>query len=140
MIKKSELYFESQLKFYKEADEEVLMFIADFVLHNPKLDSEDLSSLFTAGYCYYFAHMLKIAFNRGEVCLCAPYSHFVWLDDTNNIAYDIQGVYDGEAEVFIPYTAMGDMVKDFTHVRSQYHNTTEFEIQKLINNHRKERA
>ena len=32
---------------------------------------------FRAGYCYYFAHMLELAYPGGEVCLCYPFGHWI---------------------------------------------------------------
>ena len=77
----------------KEANESVLGFIFDFVWCKASNinEYELIRSLFMDGYCYYFAVILKTAFNRGEICWCAPYAHFIWLD-TNGIPYDIEGV------------------------------------------------
>lgn len=79
---------------------DVLNFIAD-IAFKPNCDAESTRLLFRTGYCYYFAVILKDAFNRGEVCAAYPFSHFVWVDD-NGIPYDIEGVYEGESEDFIP--------------------------------------
>ena len=72
---------------------------------------------FMTGYCYYFAHMLKIAFHRGTVCWTAPFGHFVWLD-TDNKAYDIEGLYDikaNECFYLIPEKYIKKYIHDFLH-------------------------
>ena len=55
------------------ADKDVISFIEGFLG-----DHEIIWQTFTAGYCYYFAVMLKDAFQRGEICWCAPYGHICW--------------------------------------------------------------
>ena len=72
---------------------EVLQFIAEFRDASKELGTDDMGvvSVFTCGYCYYFAVILKTAFNRGRICIADPYDHIVWVDD-NGTAYDIDGV------------------------------------------------
>lgn len=53
---------------------------------------EVATRVFTAGYCFYFAHMLQVAFNRGRVVFAAPLSHIIWEDD-NGCAYDFYGIF-----------------------------------------------
>lgn len=72
------------------ADKDVISFIEGFLG-----DHEIIWQTFTAGYCYYFAVMLKDAFQRGEIRWCAPYGHICWVDD-NGVPYDISGVCDSE--------------------------------------------
>lgn len=94
--------------------EEVIKFIANVLYHQGPENTEVIRSLFRAGYCYYFAQMLKDAFGRGTVCLAYPFGHIVWEDD-NGIAYDIEGV-NKEYERLIPISKMGNGIKDFKHV------------------------
>lgn len=101
-----------------DADMDVLAFITDMSCHSAvnEQEYEALRSTFRAGYCYYFAHMLKLAFNRGEVCWAAPFGHFVWVDD-NGVPYDIEGVNFGEQIYNIPeHYQTEEMLKDFKHV------------------------
>lgn len=72
------------------ADKQVLSFIDDF-----REDDKSIRQKFCAGYCYYFAVMLKDAFHRGEICWCAPLGHICWVDD-NGVPYDIDGVCDSD--------------------------------------------
>lgn len=52
---------------HPKADEEVLRFIDDFSVKQGYGEAEEvLYQQFANGYCYYFACMLKAAFNRGE--------------------------------------------------------------------------
>lgn len=123
--------YEEQLKHYPDADTQVLFFIADILFHSGGVNAETIRYLFHSGYCYYFANMLKLAFNRGEVCWAAPYGHIVWKDD-DGICYDIEGVTISEAEYFIPISYIGEGVKDFLHVRDVSANTTQEEIDSYI--------
>lgn len=97
--------------------EEVIKFIANVLYHQGPENTEIIRSLFRAGYCYYFAQMLKDAFDRGTVCLAYPFGHIVWEDD-NGIAYDIEGVYK-EYERLIPISKMGRGIRDFKHVEGE---------------------
>lgn len=124
-------FVQSQIEYCPKSDEKVLYFIADFLFHEGLENAETIRHQFHAGYCYYFAHMLKQAFGRGKVCVAAPYGHFVWKDE-DGICYDVEGVTTSEAEYFIPESFMGDVVKDFLHIRGVAHNTTKEEIDGLI--------
>ena len=99
---------------YECCDEEVIKFIAN-ILYYEDDKNNSIYNLFSNGYCYYFAVMLKTAFNRGEICWCAPYAHFIWLD-TNGIPYDIEGVSTAEANYYIPEAYITDGIADFKHV------------------------
>lgn len=114
-----------------KSDEKVLQFIYDFrgMQHSP--DIENILYLqFACGYCYYFAHMLKTAFKRGEVCWAAPFGHIVWMDD-NGVPYDISGVNESETNDYIPEYMMGETIYDFTHTGNS-HCTTDQEIAQMI--------
>lgn len=80
-----------------QASEEVLQFIADFLFHknsNGKEDIEMVKHLFKT-YCWYFAHILQLAFGRGRVYYVHDEHYFVWRDDDFDgiMLYDINGVY-----------------------------------------------
>lgn len=75
---------------------EVMSFIDEFYNRrgaNSDCDKKSLEKQFYNGYCFYFAHILKAAFNRGCVCCIVDGSHVIWLDD-DNVGYDCQGVYN----------------------------------------------
>lgn len=101
----------------RKPDENVLNFIDKFAL-SKGADSYNnvIQPLFRSGYCYYFAIMLKEAFNdEGELCLCCPYGHIVWM--YKGVPYDIEGVYNGEAELFIPLRFLSTVdIMSFKHV------------------------
>lgn len=122
-------------------DEAVLSFIYRFMTCHGTDSSnlENMRATFRNGYCYYFACMLKEAFARGEVCIAAPFGHFVWVD-TDGMPYDIEGAYCGEAELFIPASRLGRMVDDFLHVDGKGYCATKEEIQNLMDSYRKELA
>ena len=96
----------------------VLRFIDKFYSQNGNNDEarETLRRQFRAGYCYYFAHMLKVAFNRGEVCWCTNVGHIVWVDD-DGTPYDIEGINDSECEYYIPEKYLGDYIEGFKRVK-----------------------
>lgn len=97
------------LDFYKEhkvdgINMNVIRFI-DEVSSFPDRDGipgEHIDHLFCAGYCYYFAHMLEMAFG-GKVCWVQDRGHIAWADCDkdctleqlqNAIVYDITGIAD----------------------------------------------
>ncbi len=91
---------------------EILRFIQDFFDRGP----EGMASVFTAGYCWHFAHMLKDTFGDGTCCLAAPFGHFVYRA-RNYKYYDAYGEYSGEALYFIPEEELPeDCILDFKHI------------------------
>ena len=82
---------------------DVEYFIEEMYNHfaDDKEKQEWLRVHYKYGYCYYFAHMLKTAFNRGQVCWTAPYEHWIFLDE-DNTPYDCEGKFKGERFYFIP--------------------------------------
>ena len=108
------------LKFFPDASVDVLEFIVNFLYHGvPEVpldvSCESVRSTFRAGYCFYFAIMLRAAFMRGTVCHAYPFSHIVWVDN-DGIPYDVEGVYSGEAEKYVPIEEMGTDIVSFKHV------------------------
>ena len=104
-------------EFKRKPDELVLKFIDKFALSKgADAYNNIIQPLFRSGYCYYFAIMLKDAFNdEGELCLCCPYGHIVWM--YKGVPYDIEGVYNGEAELFIPLRFLSTVdIMSFKHV------------------------
>lgn len=117
---------------HPKADEEVLRFIYDFSTKQGCGEAEEvLYQQFASGYCYYFACMLKAAFNRGEICWAAPFGHIVWVDE-NGTPYDISGVNESETDDYIPEYMMGDTILDFKHIAGRVHNTSDQEIAKMV--------
>ena len=117
---------------HPKADEEVLQFIYDFSVKQGYGETEEvLYQQFANGYCYYFACMLKAAFNRGEICWAAPFGHIVWVDE-NGIPYDISGVNESETDDYIPEYMMDDTILDFKHIAGKVHNTSDQEIAKMV--------
>lgn len=114
-----------------KAKDEVIKFIEKFIKCTNNEHADEIFKIqFTSGYCYYFATILKAAFKRGEVCWCAPYGHFVWLD-TDDTPYDIYGISIDEAEYYIPVRYLGDCLDDFLHA-GKVHNTSKVEIRNII--------
>ena len=107
----------------KTKDNPVLVFIKrfhDIATEGDMKSNWVLYNAFQNGYCWYFAHMLQSAFERGTVCLCAPFGHFVW-EDIDEVKYDISGVYCGEAYYFIPESFMSkEQIGVFKHAGSTY--------------------
>lgn len=90
--------------------QEVLDFINNFKNHSSV--PYYIERLFRSGYCYYFAEILKSAFNRGELCWCAPLGHIIWMD-IDGIPYDIEGINQSDCLAYIPIKYMGDAINDF---------------------------
>jgi hypothetical protein len=128
-----ETFVMNNLDMEENADKVVLEFIARFINH--KLDTSNdynvIMNTFSDGYCWYFAHMLSLAFDEGEVCWCAPYSHFVWIKD--GIAYDIDGVSIANPKYYIPEKYIKEGLDDFKHVPGKVFNASEEYIQDAIN-------
>ena len=136
-------FVENQIKAFPDANEKVLYFIIDFYYHSAPLDCnlqdycENIRRQYRAGYCYYFANMLKAAFNRGEICWASPFSHIVWVDE-DDIAYDIEGVHNSECNYYIPIRYLGDTIKGFKHIRGLEYITTKEELTKIVQQYEKD--
>lgn len=113
--------------------EEVFKFIEDFIMQSEAngISSDNLRNIFMAGYCYHFAHMLKAAFNRGEVYICAPYGHVVWRDEDNRY-YDFDGEYVNHSATYIPVSDPESHWQDFAHNGIEHAGATEEDIHNLI--------
>lgn len=100
---------------FEKADKQVIQFIADFVFQNDENGNPTgvISQIFTSGYCYYFANMLKNAFQCGKVCWVEGRGHIVW-QDYNGIAYDAAGVYE-DYTCLRPVSYLGNTIVDFMH-------------------------
>lgn len=104
---------------YEKCDRDVINFIADILFYQPVNDN--IYNLFASGYCYYFAVMLKTAFDRGEICWHRCHGHIVWLD-TDGTAYDIGGVVDdyNEGDLLPADLSLGSMLSNFKHNGSTF--------------------
>lgn len=112
-------YLEKAKNLEPNADEKVLKFIYDFIgLQRTSESAKVIYTQFESGYCYYFAVMLRTAFNRGTICWHHNCGHVVWKDD-NNVAYDIGGVfydYDDINTDLLPVDeSLGELLIDFKH-------------------------
>lgn len=114
-------------------NKDVMDFINEFYNRcgeNTDADKKSIRDQFMIGYCYYFAQILKSAFNRGTVCWVVGESHIVWLDD-DGIAYDADGVFNKyptecnksliSEDRIVPY------MKSFKHVPSDTYSRTDHE-------------
>lgn len=79
-----------------------------------------IKNLFSCGYCYYFAKMLEDAFPGGELCICYPVNHIVYVYE--GVGYDINGVSNMLCECCIPIKEFGKGINDFRHVPDQEYN------------------
>ena len=124
---------------YPKANRKVIEFICNFNWHgkNSSDEVEIIRKQFRAGYCFYFANILKIAFGRGEVCWCAPYGHICWVDD-DGFPYDIEGVCDSDCDYFIPVSYMGDTILDFMHIPNKVFNASEDDIKRIIDAYKRD--
>lgn len=99
---------------YSHVNKEVIEFIGNILFHSH--DTESIYQLFACGYCYYFAIILKTAFNRGDIVWHKGFSHIMWRD-TDNIVYDIGGVFE-EGDV-VPIEELGEGIIDFKHITNK---------------------
>ena len=126
------------IRHWNVGDKDVLEFIDTFMSNVANVNEQEvLRKTFRAGYCYYFAHMLKKAFGRGKVCWAAPFGHMVWVD-TDGTPYDVEGVYYGEAQWFIPESYLGDCIWDFMHVPNKTYNATQKDLDSIIEKYKKD--
>lgn len=84
-------------------DKSIVEFIANFRFFAVRdveyvQSSATICSMFENGY--YFAKILEDVFPGGIICLCYPYGHIVYV--YREVAYDIGGVSDAEAERYVP--------------------------------------
>ena len=118
--------------------EEVFNFINRFIQKAEVCGIEygPLRNLFMGEYCFYFASMLKAAFNRGEIYIAAPFGHVVWRD-TDDRYYDINDEYIGVADTMIPVTDPFCAIKDFKHLGKNDHlGASKKQIEFLINKYK----
>lgn len=136
-------FIDGQIKCCKIADKQVLEFIIKFYHLTMPIYAdygeycENIRRQYRAGYCYYFAIILRDAFNRGELCWAAPFGHIVWMD-TSGIAYDIEGVNDSECKYYIPIKYLGDAVNNFKHVPGISFNADKEFIKSVIERYEKD--
>lgn len=131
---RKEMFIKKEIALFPCADRQVIEFIADFKFRCGEEHSHIIEHLFNAGYCWFFAHMLKQAFGRGKVCFAYYEGHFVWLDgksETDDFAYDILGV-NKSWEHLIPEELLGDGIWDFKHVRGKQSDMEDKDISRLL--------
>lgn len=93
---------------------DVLRFIANFRYMQGPENEEVIRRQFAAGYCYYFASMLKTAFNRGSLVFLYYLGHIGW-EDTDGCVYDING-FNKTYEDIVPISELGAGITDFKHL------------------------
>lgn len=117
-----ETWIQSQLDSQPKARRDVLEFIWDITTPcsiKSKDGQEVLTSQFASGYCYYFALILKDAFD-GEMMWVKGRGHIVWCDTDNHVCYDSWGVYqvdisrDGSGEP-VTLELLGSDLESFRH-------------------------
>ena len=111
----------------------IVKFIDDFNNHA----KDNTFKSYKQGYCWHFAHMLNNLF-VGEVCWCAPFSHFIFVSE--GVGYDIDGVYYGEADYLIPESWLGNLVDDFKQIESISANATKEQINDVIFRYKKSKG
>ena len=93
------------------ANEKVIEFIDNFSTLFGQFQEEEIDAvcaIFSRGFCYYFAIILKNAFNgRGEIYMTSDHRHIVWVLDNNG------NFYNGE---LIPIAMLPNYMESFKHV------------------------
>lgn len=82
--------------------------VIEFIEGVIESSGEKFRNAFADDYSYYFANMLKLAFNRGEIYWHRNYHHIVWKDDDGK-TYDVFGVYKNRKAEFVPFSHLGNM-------------------------------
>lgn len=108
----------------KDIDE----FIQDFSI------TEDILNTFTCGYCWHFAKLLQVTFNRGSVVWLAPFSHVGFMDIDSKV-YDIYGEYEGEVFYYIPEEYCGNLLDGFRHINKEVSYVSKEKILSVIKNY-----
>lgn len=128
-------FYENDSRFKNKVNMNVIKFIDD-VANFPDRDgtvNDSIDHLFCAGYCYYFANMLKMAFG-GRVCWVEGRGHIVWADCDEDctldelqsaVVYDITGVYM-DYERLWPIGYLGDSVVNYMHNGKEVHLNQRF--------------
>ncbi len=102
-------WVEHYLKRYPGSNPKVLGFIFDIVNHQLTVEgSEAIETLFSSGYCYHFAVILKNLFG-GEIMWHKYHGHIVWYESDTQICYDVHGVFiDYTEQDIVPISILGD--------------------------------
>ena len=113
-------------------NKQVLWFIANFnwYLGSTNDSSKFINDEFMHGYCYYFAVILKDAFNRGNICYAYHLGRIVWVD-TDGIPYDVNGVHTA-AKYYIPIEYLKKGIKDFKRVPGIRFNANKEFVDKVV--------
>ena len=85
-------------------------------------------------YCWYFAHILQLAFERGRVYYVHDEHYFVWRDDDFNgiMLYDINGVYHTH-KILIPEDELSIEERKMLHDEAMpYANNNTTMMEKLL--------
>lgn len=109
---------------------DVIRFIDEVTNFKPRHGemNDSIDHLFSSGYCYYFANMLKTAFG-GKICWVQDRSHIVWVDCEENcsfeelqskVAYDISGIYDDYVRLF-PIEYLDEAIVEYMHIHKKFH-------------------
>lgn len=107
----------------------IIKFTYDLLYSQGISGVEYIRNMFSCGYCYYYAKMLQDAFPGGEICVCYPYGHIVYIYD--KIPYDIDGISSADAYDFIPIDFLGEAINDFRHIDGIQYNITPRQLEKL---------
>lgn len=120
----NKLWVDKQLEKYPKARRDVLAFISaiDQYSEGTSVDNgfrSPIEKLFSSGFCYYFAIMLRDAFGGKIVQKFHDglYPHVFWMDE-NEVLYDIYGVYDDcNAKECVPIEEMDEeSLAEFKHI------------------------
>lgn len=120
----NKLWVDRQLEKYPKARRDVLTFISATNQYSEGTSVDNgfrspIEKLFSSGFCYYFAIMLRDAFGGKIVQKFHDdlYPHIFWMDE-NEVLYDIYGVYDDcNAKECVPIEEMDEeSLAEFRHI------------------------
>lgn len=120
----NKLWVDKQLEKYPKARRDALTFISATNQYSEGTSVDNgfrspIEKLFSSGFCYYFAIMLRDAFGGKIVQKFHDdlYPHVFWMDE-NEVLYDIYGVYDDcNAKECVPIEEMDEeSLVEFRHI------------------------
>ena len=121
---------------FPNVSKDILEFIANIVSQEGFGPNAAIINLFSNGYCYYFALMLKDAFG-GELYADIDKQHILWKDtregNSYGLFYDIHGAHKCKKQ-YMPIELLYDSLECYRHRGKDHELFIEIEEYKEIHN------
>lgn len=106
----------SETQYKLGAAHDVINYIAMFRWFGGRKNVQVITNVFTNGFCYFFALLLKDVFARGDLVELDGFSHVLW-QDTDGKVYDINGLWTRDCTVSKEFDADKYRHKKFCNIR-----------------------